>query len=108
MVSIRDLSNDKRDIVVTYGEHKISVTYRPSTITDEFLERHRTDSMAASIAEAVDAWDVVDDDGQPFPLTLERLATLPIALMRRVWWEGVIADNNTVGLPEVPGTSDAS
>lgn len=108
MLSIKDLAADRRDIVVRYGEHEVHVTYRPSVITTEFLDRHRAASMNVMIADAVDKWDVVDEDDSPFPLTAERVGTLPVAFQRCVWWEGVIADNNTVGLPEVPVPSDAS
>lgn len=113
MLSIKDLAADKRTITIPYGEHEVHVTYRPSTITVAFSKRVGVDDISEIAATAIDAWDVADDDGNPYPLTADKLAELSVGFLRRVMFgsmefDGILDDVAKAGLPEVPAPSDAS
>lgn len=108
MLSVKDLTDDTRTVTVAYDGHDVHVTYRPSTINTPFTERIGSDSMAALIADAAESWDVVDEHGGAYPITVESVGALNVGFQRRVLFEGILEDASQAGLPEVPAPSDAS
>jgi hypothetical protein len=79
-IRIGHLVNNTRRCEIPLGEAGVlNVTYRPSAFNaaQEQVERDLRDqgavlrSMAESLVAAVISWDLLDDDGEPVPLTHE-------------------------------------
>jgi len=84
-IKIADLMSDIRTCVVHAGEEEAEVTYRPSAYTPEIEDRLQTavesrrpsNGIAQWLSGIVIDWDVVDDNGERFPTTIEVMREMP-------------------------------
>lgn len=84
-ISFSDLIQDRRVLEFSFLDDKVVLTYRPSGITPEVEDRlqglietrRSSNSMAEFLAGVLVEWDVENDDGTPYPTTLESLRKLP-------------------------------
>lgn len=89
MPSLNGLINDKRKILVKFGEHKIEITYKPSAYNTKWSKRLQEDeesttleSLAMSLSESIQSWDVTDDQGNPVEPTADILGDLGAGVCR--------------------------
>ena len=83
-ISLSALTADRRTVRVPFGDDTLTLTYRPSAVNAkqearELEEREKGQHLMAqarSLAEIVESWDVLGDDGQPLPVSAEVLAGL--------------------------------
>lgn len=86
---VSDLVRDRRTVAVAVGAEVVNVTYAPSYHTPALAERlsvlsASTDKpqwMLEFLAAALREWDVTDDAGAPYPITLESLMALPTVFL---------------------------
>jgi len=91
-IRLSALTADRRTIVVQFGEDSLSLTYRPSAFNAVQEEREleqrakgqHLKSQASSLAEIITAWDLVDDDGKPLPVSEAVIATLGLDVVSRL------------------------
>lgn len=92
-LTLADLAADRRTIPVKYFDHEAELTYRPSLYTGEMFSRLNVMPTAQFIAELVEKWDVLGDDGEPLALDADVVSTLPIGFLRVVA-DSIIEDVN--------------
>ncbi len=95
-VSIGQLQEAGRTIPVAYGDVSVSVTYRLKAIgkaTSDWLEEHKNedDSQYGLIALLVKSWDLVDNEGQPLPVSVETAKQIPELMLVNIV-KGVLSD----------------
>ncbi len=91
-ITLDNLKQDRRTCTVEYGGETASLTYRPSGYTPEVEDRFQTfiessrsaNGFAGFLANILVEWDVLDDNGKMFPITLEDLRTLPARFLTSV------------------------
>lgn len=91
-IRFSDLEADQREIAVEFSGNEVKLTYRPSAYTPileekmmQSLESKRPyNGMAQVIADVVVEWDVLEDDGEMYPLEYEELRTLPSQFLMAV------------------------
>lgn len=71
----------ERTVKLQFLGEEINITYRPGAYTPEFEELTIFDGLL----RIVSAWDLLGDDGQPYPLTREALQVLPSPFLTAVW-----------------------
>lgn len=78
-IRISDLIVGKRNLAVPFGDSELNLVYNPNNITveQEALEQElrgkgqHIRAVAATLANLVSEWDLVDEDGEPMPPTAE-------------------------------------
>lgn len=82
--------------VVTVGDGaELWVDFRPQAITPELIALvaaaeqsgdagEIVRSLSATLCAVVAGWDLQEDDGEMVPLTVERLGTIPVAVLYAV------------------------
>lgn len=99
-MKLSDLTSATKVVTLEYAGNSIDLTVRTAVITTRFItEMAKFDvpatgaaAVAAQLSEVpailcrlVAAWDVIGDDGKPFPLEPERVAeTIPLEFMTAV------------------------
>lgn len=87
-IRLTDLQKRTRTITITFQDEPVEIEYLVNVVTPAFVTE-KTD-MVAQIKEAVVAWDVLDDEGQP--IQPAKIAEhLPLAFLSAVM-EAIIAD----------------
>lgn len=84
-ITLDDLKRDERTCTVEYNGQSAQVTYRPSGYTPEIEDRFQTciesarsiNGFAEFLANTLVNWELLDENGRQFPITLEDLRTLP-------------------------------
>lgn len=90
-ITVGALKKDKRSTPVTYGSEEVSLHYKPSAWTPETEDAlvERIDSgdetantpMLENFCALVYDWDVQNDDGTPYEISVENLRKLPSAFI---------------------------
>lgn len=77
-----------RTFTANLAEGPLSVTYVQQGISPKFLREldsvQSHDQLVATIVEVVDEWDLLDDDDQPLPTTIEVVEVQPADFLARV------------------------
>lgn len=106
MFSITELAADRSTVTVNYRSHEVTVAYRPSTYTTEFVVNQVGRQVAESLADLLDSWEVTGDDGEPLALTVENLRVLPFGLLSMIY--NAVRNDAILGdLGEAQGNSAA-
>lgn len=88
-ISQANLKNNKRTVTGEYYGETFTVTYKPSEYTlavQSGIDNPDTDETSNEklinlLTNMLTAWDVLDEKGDPLPITPEILADLPVALL---------------------------
>lgn|SRR5690606_25094579 len=95
-IRISDLVKETRPLSIPLddedGEETLNITYRPSAMTPAVeAEMHQAISrrqggaaLVAPLSHLIVTWDVVDEAGEPLPVTTEVLNMLPIDFLSRI------------------------
>lgn len=91
-ISLSALTADRRTVTIPFGDDVLTVVYRPSAINAiqearELEDREKGQvlrSQARSLAEVIASWDVVDEEGQPLPVSEDVLAALGIDVASKI------------------------
>lgn len=90
MPRISSFKIDERTTQVSMGDDEpLSITYRPNTISttfhDEVVDIAEKNRVGAAIVKMLAAslvrWDLLDNEGQPYPTTEAALRELPLAIL---------------------------
>lgn len=87
---LSEIFSTSKTVEVTIGDGKLAVTYRPDAVTPELVDRMNNtgsapgEAIATSVVELVESWDLTDNDGQPYPLTVEAVRKLPVSFLSSV------------------------
>jgi len=113
-ISIAALAANRRTVKVDFNGETLTLTYRPSVINakqearelEERAAGQHVQSMANSLAEIIESWDVVDDKGKPVPVSVELLSTFGLDVLQKMTREiiGDLLPNRTTA-PSSNGTS---
>lgn len=117
-VRASSLAANRRTISVSFGDDSLTLTYRPSSVNAvqeerEIAERARGQhlySMAKSLAEIVESWDLLDEKDKPLPVTMEILMPLGMDVLRTIT-RAITEDllpNRTTPTPSPNGSSAAA
>jgi hypothetical protein len=76
------------DVEVQYGPEKMTITYDPASITLEDFERSQAagDTLTAAadlLVKTLRKWEILYK-GEPVPVTLEGVRTLPLSLITAI------------------------
>lgn len=83
----------RRTMTVDYDGESIDVTFRPAAINDNWVDRLQgldkedRQGYMELLCEALIAWDILDEDGQPLPPTVELMRALPLDLLYQITWD---------------------
>lgn len=92
-ISLRKLLEDRAEVTVNTPAGPLRVAYRPGRLTLRMVMalQEGIADLPAALAELVADWDLLDDAGQPIPVTPEVAAGLPLWLIR-VILEAIVQD----------------
>ena len=106
-------ASERRAVLVFEGDYKgAEVPVRLNVPMQVFIEARKvTDPpdwgpfLAMFVAEVVRGWTLEDDDGQPIPVSAERLAAVPVDFLMRLVteWAGQVG---SVAAPLVSPSSN--
>lgn len=92
---VSDLSVDSEEkaISVKFGENSLNLVYRVDKITpksegrlmDLARENRSGGALAEVLAAVVVSWDLENDKGEPYPVTIEALSELPILVLSAIF-----------------------
>ena len=100
-LTIAALAARKATLTFTYAGDEVNLTYHPGLYTRAFGEKDGMDALS----EILVTWDVLGEDGAPYPTTIEALAKLDMGFLRAVM--GQITMDVHLG-PTSAGTSGAT
>lgn len=113
-INISALVANRRSIKVDFGSEILSLSYRPSAVNavqearelEERAAGKHVLSMATSLAEMIDSWDLVDDAGKPVAVSVELLSTFGLDVLQKLTREivGDLLPNRTTA-PSSNGSS---
>jgi hypothetical protein len=86
-ITVSALRRDQRVLSIQVGAETVEITYRPSGVTPALIEElSGPDGMSLPefLSRLLSLWDVTDDAGEMWPLTVEALAELPVEFLRQV------------------------
>lgn len=99
-INLADIERDTRDVPVHLRAGTLTVTYAPSELTAEFVDRASgNDSvreMAGMLAEIMRDWDL-ERDGAKVPITEDSLAKLSLPLLLDPIMAAITADQGDLG-----------
>ena len=88
------IRSDRKTFDLTYEGETGTITYRPSAVTPEVLDRMAAgasgdssaaiESMCTVLVEIVEDWDLVGADGAKVPVTLENVKAMPFSFLTRI------------------------
>lgn len=85
-LTVEKLRIGRATIAVPYGEDTVSVTYRAGEITPAWqagLRLSNHESVAKEICAVVESWDITEN-GEPYPLVVDKAVKLPLPLLRKI------------------------
>lgn len=110
-IRLADLRKETRPITFEFAGEPVTVSYSPGAFTPELEDEanlaeanHQLRAMAQMLSKILVAWDVMGDDGQALPVTLELLRAMPAQFLAAIL-KGIM-DDNTV--PKASGGSFAA
>lgn len=113
-ISISSLAANRRTVKVDFSGETLSITYRPSAVNavqearelEERTAGKHVLSMASSLAEIIETWDLVDDAGKVAPVSVELLSTFGLDVLQKMTREiiGDLLPNRTTA-PSSNGSS---
>lgn len=90
-VTLSKMAANTASVVIPVGEDSVTVTYYPSRVSEKVFgslavlaDQSNTDFVANAhalnevLVTLVASWDVLRDDGQPVPITMEDLPDVPL------------------------------
>ncbi len=97
-IRLSDLKTKSTTFTFDFLGEAVTITYRNGVITPEWESRReltdpsrQAQATVLALSEIVASWDVLGDDGQPVPVTVETLTPMPLQFLNRVL-EEVMAD----------------
>lgn len=91
-IRIANLGTDTRTVELSIDNEVLRVVYRPSGVTPVTEDRLRAmaadqrggASLVVLLADVLVSWDLLDNDGTPYPITAESLSCLPTLFLARL------------------------
>lgn len=99
-MKVADLFAEKRGITIVINGDPLNVFYRPAIMTPVMMEsvqkigqqpQEQIDALVEFLFLILAEWDLIGDDGAPYPVTHASLGLLPIAFLVRVM-QAVVKD----------------
>lgn len=79
-LSVKTLTAKRNSLTIEFAGEKVELTYRPGVATPAWESKIQSQENSGyhQLAELVETWDLLDDDGKtPFPLDYKKLLVLP-------------------------------
>ncbi len=76
-ISLGELQNNTRSLVVDYDGEKVQVVYRPGVITPGSGTEFAAQGVVEQLERLLVSWDITDDKGKALPVSTELLNQLP-------------------------------
>jgi hypothetical protein len=90
-MKLSTLRNKSVKCSVTLGDDTLNFTHDPSRFTPRFYQEVLSEDgtgkardLAVFLAALVTEWDLTDDAGAPYPLTVDALCDLPVEFLGEV------------------------
>lgn len=91
-IKLSQLIADRRTVKVPFGDDALTLTYKPSAVNAVQESRELEDrekgqilrSQARSLAEVIESWDIVGEDGKTLPVSEEVLSALGIDVTSKI------------------------
>lgn len=92
-LTVSGLQEAAQPFEVEFDGEKLAGTYRPNAFTPELEDlitgadetKSRSRSFLEAVAKVIASWELLDKPGgKPWPITVEKLAVLPSALLIEV------------------------
>ena len=101
-IRLIDLKKDRRTCIVTWEGETAEIVYRPSAYTPETEDEMRqafesgrpANGLAMILASTLVEWDILDEDGNKLPPTLELMRKLSNGFLVAVS-NAIVEDQNT-------------
>ncbi len=77
-IKLSDLQKKTRGIEIGFQGGTLKIEYRLNVVTPAFLRSKL--GLSEQLEQTIESWDLMDDDGQPLPVSLEVLDGLPTQL----------------------------
>lgn len=93
-ISLAELASDTSTVTFTYRGSGGKLTYRPSLVTQETLDRLDQDDNGTTkfLIEVVSDWDLMIGPKKKVPITEDGINKLPLSLKRAVV-QAILGDN---------------
>jgi hypothetical protein len=83
-ISLSKLSHGLATVTVEYDGDTVNVTYATGKVTPHYGASLEGRQIAEALPEIVTAWDVLGDDGQPLPCSIDVTRQLPVKFTNAV------------------------
>ena len=93
MIKLSELKAEvKKTEIIFDGLGSLNVSYRPGVVTTEFIDQHFNqqhdeldpDAHNAAFVEAVESWDLMENDEHAVEIKIERLRTVPLKITNAI------------------------
>lgn len=95
-ISLSALRDNRKMVRIRSGSESLIVWIYPDRLTHDVMDRYREaaeederdyDAMAEALAEFVESWDLVANEGdeEPLPLNGDTLRTMPVRVINLIW-----------------------
>lgn len=87
---LSQILSETKVVSVSISGDTLAVTYRPQAVTPEMVDRMNGansapgDAIASTVVDLVHEWDLTDDNGKSYPITLETVRKLPVSFLSAV------------------------
>lgn len=85
-LNIKTLSAKINELETEFAGEKVKLTFRSGIITPTWEQKYKgkPDGVYQQAAEIIETWDVLGDDGKPYPTDLKSLRDLPVEFIGHI------------------------
>lgn len=89
-MQLSKITSARLTLAIPIGDETLNVVYRPQAITLELVDRKEIaqtipgETLALTLVELIESWDLIDDQGNTYPLTVEAVKRLPVEFVNAV------------------------
>ncbi len=89
-MQLSKITSERQELAVAFGEDVLNLVFRPQAVTLELVDRKEQalsnpgDVLAQTLVDLVESWDLVEDNGATYPLTLAAVRKLPLEFVNGI------------------------
>ena len=102
-LKLKDLQKNVHVVEVMWDGETCNITYKPGAITGKTMkkvisntEAGDVDPMYTFLDKCVMDWDLIDEKGDPYVVTMDFLEELPLPFIKHVF-EAIVEGSSSVG-----------
>jgi hypothetical protein len=111
-MQLSKITSQRGTLAIPFGDEKLNIVYKPQAVTLELVDRKEQaitnpgETLARLLVDLVESWDLIDDGGQVYALTVADVRLLPIDFVNAIL-EAILKESrlNPTKANSLPGGS---